>query len=256
MYVQNRAAHRLGPYPREDRHAEGHHASANQQLRQELETSGYPRMGGRVRQPGREVAHPKGRAMYLMRVLDGAVSNQRANVAAREIGERVAPRATLPELWVLEPILALQPLLRRLVHRFGPHHVNVDRPWAEGQSQHSVHRPCQREERDGDGNDASGLTRKRRRHFYIAAQCDAPISLSGARASNDVGSSAMRPRGASGSSTGTALSKARVYGCLGLENSVCVLPISTILPRYITATRSQMFSTRRRSWAMNRYVSL
>src|SRR5262245_5937060 len=128
MYVQNRAAHRCGPYPPEDRHAEGHHAKAHQQLCQELEGSGYPRMGGRVGQPGGEVAHPKRRAMYLMRVFDCAVGNESANVVAREIGERVAPRAALPELWALEVILALEPPLRRLVHRFGPPHVNVDRP--------------------------------------------------------------------------------------------------------------------------------
>ena len=49
-------------------------------------------------------------------------------------------------------------------------------------------------------------------------------------------------RGASGSGTGIAESSARVYGCGGASNSARVAPISTICPRYITATRLQMCS--------------
>ena len=42
---------------------------------------------------------------------------------------------------------------------------------------------------------------------------------------------------------------------LARRRAARVSPISTILPRYITATRLQMCSTSRRSCAMNRYVS-
>ena len=40
----------------------------------------------------------------------------------------------------------------------------------------------------------------------------------------------------------------------GARRSSCVGPISTILPRYITATRSEMWRTTDRSCAMNRYA--
>ena len=56
-----------------------------------------------------------------------------------------------------------------------------------------------------------------------------------------------------GSGSGIADSSACVYGCAGrLEQLVAVGAISTILPRYITATRSEMCRTTDRSWAMNR----
>ena len=75
-----------------------------------------------------------------------------------------------------------------------------------------------------------------------AAQCPAAISFSAASRLIEAGSSTMRCRGASGSGTGIADSSARVYGCCGAANSDAVGPISTIFPRYITATRLQMCS--------------
>src|SRR3989304_9315012 len=44
-----------------------------------------------------------------------------------------------------------------------------------------------------------------------------------------------------GSGMGTAESSALVYGCSGFSYSDCRSVISTILPRYITATRSEMW---------------
>ena len=87
---------------------------------------------------------------------------------------------------------------------------------------------------------------------YVAAQWLAPTARIGTSRRNDEESNSTRVRGASGSSRGTALSSARVYGCAGLLKIAAVSPISTIFPRYITATRLQMCSTSRRSWAMNR----
>ena len=56
-----------------------------------------------------------------------------------------------------------------------------------------------------------------------------------------------------GDSIGTAESSACVYGCIGaLVDRPRASPISTILPRYMTATRSEMWRTTERSWAMNR----
>ena len=55
-----------------------------------------------------------------------------------------------------------------------------------------------------------------------------------------------------GSGIGTADSSACVYGCAGSCRASSPRPISTILPRYITATRSEMCRTTDRSWAMNR----
>ena len=43
-----------------------------------------------------------------------------------------------------------------------------------------------------------------------------------------------------------------VYGCVGFWYRSRRLAISTILPRYITATRSETWRTTDRSWAMNR----
>src|SRR5262249_5374100 len=64
----------------------------------------------------------------------------------------------------------------------------------------------------------------------------------------------MRLRFIVGSGIGTAERSASVYGCRGLVYSSLAGAISTILPRYITATRVKMCSTPERSWAMNRYV--
>ena len=55
-----------------------------------------------------------------------------------------------------------------------------------------------------------------------------------------------------GSGIGTAESSACVYGCMGMLKSSRPSASSTILPRYITATRSQIWRTMLRSWAMNR----
>ena len=55
-----------------------------------------------------------------------------------------------------------------------------------------------------------------------------------------------------GSGTGTADSSACVYGCRGAAYSESPSASSTILPRYITATRSEMCRTTDRSCAMNR----
>ena len=65
-----------------------------------------------------------------------------------------------------------------------------------------------------------------------------------------------RVRSARASGTGTAESSAVVYGCSGRRYSSSDEATSTILPRYITATRSAMWRTTARSWAMNRYVRL
>ena len=64
--------------------------------------------------------------------------------------------------------------------------------------------------------------------------------------------SACRSRSRRGSGSGIADSSACVYGCAGRSNSSSVGAISTILPRYITATRSEMCRTTDRSCAMNR----
>ena len=63
----------------------------------------------------------------------------------------------------------------------------------------------------------------------------------------------LRVRSFSGSGIGTADSSACVYGCVGVSNTASTSPISTIRPRYITATRSAMWRTTARSWATNRY---
>ena len=59
---------------------------------------------------------------------------------------------------------------------------------------------------------------------------------------------ALRARG---SGTGTADSSATVYGCMGRSYRSSRSAISTILPRYMTATRSLMCRTTDRSCAMN-----
>src|SRR3990167_984784 len=56
-----------------------------------------------------------------------------------------------------------------------------------------------------------------------------------------------------GLTLGTAARRALVYGCSGPPKSSSVPALSTILPRYITATASLMWLTTWRSCAMNRY---
>ena len=53
-------------------------------------------------------------------------------------------------------------------------------------------------------------------------------------------------------SAGTDDSSAWVYGCSGLSKSSAAGAISTILPRYITATRSATWRTTDMSWLMKR----
>ena len=55
---------------------------------------------------------------------------------------------------------------------------------------------------------------------------------------------------ASGSASGTADSKAFVYGCFGFEYRESRSAISTIFPKYITATRWAKCLTTARSWAI------
>ena len=62
-----------------------------------------------------------------------------------------------------------------------------------------------------------------------------------------------RCRSFRGSGSGIAESSACVYGCAGRSNTSSTSPISTIRPRYITATRSAMCRTTDRSCATNRY---
>ncbi|CAM5307933.1 hypothetical protein SVIOM74S_01446 [Streptomyces violarus] len=57
-----------------------------------------------------------------------------------------------------------------------------------------------------------------------------------------------------GSGIGTADSRALVYGCIGLAYSESRSASSTILPRYITAIRSETCRTTDRSCAMITYV--
>src|SRR5690349_9510214 len=64
------------------------------------------------------------------------------------------------------------------------------------------------------------------------------------------------PLEAVGSATSTDPSRARVYGCRGLLKTCSVGPISAIRPRYITAMRSLIDCTVRRSCDMNRYDTL
>ena len=61
-----------------------------------------------------------------------------------------------------------------------------------------------------------------------------------------------RLRCSTGSGTGTADSSAALYGCLGAVTTGAESPISTICPRYITATRVAIWRTTARSWAMKR----
>src|SRR5688500_18562721 len=65
-------------------------------------------------------------------------------------------------------------------------------------------------------------------------------------------SSRMRLRFIVGSGMGTADSSASVYGWRGFVYSSLAGAISTILPRYMTATRVEMCSTTERSCATNR----
>jgi hypothetical protein len=55
--------------------------------------------------------------------------------------------------------------------------------------------------------------------------------------------------------SGSTDSSARVYGCLGSRRISSAGPLSTMRPRYITATRSAMFHARPRSWVTTRAQS-
>ena len=58
-----------------------------------------------------------------------------------------------------------------------------------------------------------------------------------------------------GSGSGTAEISDFVYGCRGFEKISSDVPVSTIRPRYMTHTRSEMYRTTDRSWEMKRYVA-
>src|SRR6202035_5961140 len=62
---------------------------------------------------------------------------------------------------------------------------------------------------------------------------------------------ALRP----GTGSGIAESSATVYGCSGVSKRSLLGATSTILPRYMTAMRSEMYPTTARLCATNRYVS-
>ena len=62
--------------------------------------------------------------------------------------------------------------------------------------------------------------------------------------------------GRSGSGCGIEARSACVYGWRGSRKTRSVGPVSTILPRYITAMRWLMCSTTERSCATNRTVAL
>ncbi len=49
-----------------------------------------------------------------------------------------------------------------------------------------------------------------------------------------------------------AASKPLVYGCRGLASTSAVTPSSTVLPAYMTMTRSAISATTPRSWLINR----
>src|SRR5688572_18743510 len=55
-----------------------------------------------------------------------------------------------------------------------------------------------------------------------------------------------------GLATGTAESRAAVYGCWGAVDTAAAGPVSTMRPRYITATRALIERTTYRSCEMNR----
>src|SRR5699024_7880914 len=61
---------------------------------------------------------------------------------------------------------------------------------------------------------------------------------------------------ASGSVFGIADNSDFVYGCCGFVNNDFLSAISTIFPKYITITRSDMCRTTPRSCEINRYVKL
>src|SRR3954449_8830721 len=63
----------------------------------------------------------------------------------------------------------------------------------------------------------------------------------------------VRVRCTTGSGTTAADRSACVYGCFGAENKSAVGAVSTIWPRYITATLSHRYSTVARSCVMNRH---
>src|SRR6266545_4762756 len=100
----------------------------------------------------------------------------------------------------------------------------------------------------------------------VATKCPGPTATSGATTGSSptvrIGlgtssddSSNLRCRRA-GSAIGTASISLRVYGCCGFSNTARRGPISTICPRYMTATRWLTRSTTAMSCEMNKYESL
>ena len=55
-----------------------------------------------------------------------------------------------------------------------------------------------------------------------------------------------------GSASGIADRSACVYGCIGWSYSSSVSAVSTIVPRYMTITRSEMYFTTLKSCAINK----
>ena len=99
--------------------------------------------------------------------------------------------------------------------------------------------------------------RHRTRRLQIAASGRRRFPAAAASRSNDAGSSSIRVARRVGiQHRNRAEQRSRVRVRSGSRTARRVSPISTIFPRYITATRLQMCSTSRRSWAMNRYVSV
>ena len=105
----------------------------------------------------------------------------------------------------------------------------------------------------GPGRSAPAPPR-RRRPAPSSSGCGtgSPTAGSTGDGTSPVSTIRLRWRSTFGFGTGTADSRACVYGCAGRSYTSSRLPISTILPRYITATRSAMWRTTERSWATNR----
>ena len=87
----------------------------------------------------------------------------------------------------------------------------------------------------------------------------ARVEAAAARQRRSGSAGRRRPRAPSsarcGASRGTARSRPCVYGCRGFANSSSVGAVSTIRPRYMTATRSQTWRTTAMLCAIRRIVS-
>ena len=102
------------------------------------------------------------------------------------------------------------------------------------------------------------LVRAARRLHERAARVEAAARPAGSPGSAGRRASRIARRVAldDGSGIGTAESSVIVYGCSGFSYRSSAGEISTILPRYMTAIRSEMCRTTARSCAMKRYVRL